>query len=343
MNKSLSIAAFVCLLIPFCIEARGEDKFNKNNVATAIMDIKKMRSHEQLNSSERIVIREKSIAIIKHELKILFSLVKSSSDVKLLNVIITDDDIFPFCIDFIIAEQNKLEDDISNKISDYIVNNNKNDSTTGAYVNRIISMDWKLNRYPESIQNVIVKGIKEKKIKFYAYFILSDNMKSQLQNYFRAQSNKLLIGERTRTTHSIPFYATLLLAFDGDRQAIDNLSKLIDEIDVNNNFDLFYLVVGSAITKQQKLLNKLCVIMQKDGREKFFGYDCMPQKISLKNEAAASLSILDENFPSTSFWDDTSGEHINKCIQWLNENKLNLNIDNQTLIKKIQQTRLNDL
>ncbi len=343
MNKLLSIATFVCLGIAVCTEIRGEDKFTKSNVATAIMDIKKMRSDENLNSSERIEIREKSIAIIEHELEILFSLIKSSSDVKLLDVIVTDNDLFPFCIDFIITKQDKLDDDISNTISDYIVNNNKNNSTTAEYINKVILMDWKLNRYPEGMQNFIVKNTKENGIKFYAYFVLSDNMKSRLQNYYKAQSNKLLIGERTRTTHSIPLYATLLLASDGDSQAIDKLSKLIDEIDVNNNFDLFYIVVGSAITKQQKLLDKLSVIMKKDSREKFFGYDCVPQKISLKNEAAASLSILDENFPSTSFWEDTSGEHINKCIQWLEENKLNLNMDNQALIKKIQKTRLNDL
>lgn len=69
----------------------------------------------------------------------------------------------------------------------------------------------------------------------------------------------------------------------------------------------------------------------------------MPQKITLRNETASSFSLLDDEFPATSFWEDSSIEHMDKCVLWLRENKLNLNIEVKILIQKLQNTRLNNL
>jgi hypothetical protein len=173
MRKLLSIAVFICFLITICAEISGEDKFNKSNIADAVISIIRMRSNEKINSSERIRIREKSIATIKHELSILFSMIKTSADVKLLNDIVTDNDLSLFCIDFIIAEQGKLDDNISNEIVDYIIKTVENDSSV-KYVNRMILLNLPSSRYTESTQDFIVDNLKQNKIKFYSYWILSD-------------------------------------------------------------------------------------------------------------------------------------------------------------------------
>ena len=342
MRKQLLTVVFICFLITVCLEIRGNDKFSKNNINDAITAIVRMRSNEKLNSSERIKISEKSITIIKHELSILFSQIKSHSDVKLLNNIVTDNKIFLFCIDSIIAEQNKLDDDIANKTVDYIVKNVPNDSTI-KYVNRMLLSDSPLSRYTENVQDFIVDNLKRNKIKFYSYWILSDAKKKKLYDFYQVQSRKLLKGRRHRRSHAVPLFSTILLASDGDKNAIERLAELIDRIDANNNFDLFYVIIGAAITKQPLLIEKLKIVLTKDKREKFFGYDTMPQKITLRNETASSFSLLDDEFPATSFWEDSSIEHMDKCVLWLRENKLNFNIEVKILIQKLQNTRLNNL
>ena len=342
MRKLLSTAAFLYFSIAVCTEISGDGKFRKDNITDAIAAAAEMRSNEKLNSTERIKIREKSIAIIKYELSILFSQIKSPSDVKLLNDVVTDNELFLFCIDFIIAEQNKLDDNVASETIDYVIKNAHNDSAI-KYVNRMLLSDCPLSRYTENTQDFIVDNLKRNKIKFYSYWILSDANKEKLYNFYQSQSQKLLKGRRHKHSHAVPLFSTILLASDGDKTAIERLAKLIDSIDTSNNFDLFYVIIGAAITKQPSLIEKLSILLKEDKRERFFGYDSMPKKITLRNEAAASLSLLDDKFPATSFWDDSSIEHLNKCILWLKENKLNLNIDTNLLIKNIQNTRINDL
>lgn len=342
MRKLLSTAAFLYFSIAVCTEISGDGKFRKDNITDAIAAAAEMRSNEKLNSTERIKIREKSIAIIKYELSILFSQIKSPSDVKLLNDVVTDNELFLFCIDFIIAEQNKLDDNVASETIDYVIKNAHNDSAV-KYVNHMLLSDCPLSRYTENTQDFIVDNLKLNKIKFYGYWILSDANKGKLYHFYQSQSRKLLQGRRHKQSHAVPLFSTILLASDGDKTAVERLSELIDHIDTSNNFDLFYVIIGAAITKQPSLMEKLTILLKEDKRERFFGHDSMPEKITLRNEAAASFSLLDDKFPATSFWDDSSMEHMDQCVLWLKENKLNLDIDTNTLIKKIQNTRLVDL
>lgn len=342
MNKTLSMTVLMCFLLTLCVDIKGKEMFRKNNISNAISNIEKMRSDENIIPSERVMIRERSVAIIKHELSILFSLIKSSSDVNFLHDIVSDDKLFLFSVDFIVAEQNKLDSDFSNRIVNYIIRNSSSNSAI-EYATRIIQLNWSADRYPESFQDFIVENLKQNKIKFYSYYILPDNKKQLLYDYYRTQSKKLLKGNRHKSSHAVPLIATILLASDGNMDAVERLNKLVDGIDINNNFDLLYIVAGTTITRNPLLITKICKLLEEDNREKFFGYDSMPKKITIKNEAAASLSLLDNRFPETSFWSDPSIEHINKCVLWLKNNKLDLNIDNKTLIQKIQRTRLNDL
>ena len=176
-------------------------------------------------------------------------------DNAVLEIEIDDDNSFLLCLDLIISEQMTLDDAMSESMTNYIVQNGSTTSAA-AYINKLLLSDRKKNLYAESAQDFIADHILDRKVKFYAYFILPDSKKKLLKNALQMQSRKMLTGNRSKSTHALPFISTILLASDGDKKAIDILDQILDSIDIENNFDLFYLIVGSAITQQQKLIDK---------------------------------------------------------------------------------------
>ncbi|MBO4491887.1 MAG: hypothetical protein J5944_11070 [Lentisphaeria bacterium] len=323
-------------------EGVGRDVICLKKIDNAVLEIEMMRKNEQLKEIERIQIREKAFEVIGKEIKNLFDSIKSMSDVTLLKDLLDDDNSFLLCLDLIISEQMTLDDAMSESMTNYIVQNGSTTSVS-AYINRLLLSDRKKNLYVESAQAFIADHILDRKLKFYAYFILQDSKKRFLKNSLQMQSRKMLTGNRSKSTHALPFISTILLASDGDKKAIDILDQILDSIDIENNFDLFYLIVGSAITQQQKLIDKICFILKIDDRMKFFGFDCDPQYGTVRQEAAASLSLIDAHFPSTSFFSEMSPEHIRICLAWIKNNKIDLRAAKIELLNKISKTRLDNL
>ncbi len=170
------------------------------------------------------------------------------------------------------------------------------------------------------------------------YFHCPPKLKLKLRPRL-AQYSSDLKPKGSHQLAKVSLYATVLLAYDGDEEAVDKLCQYLGhlrECDIRND-----CMAACALSRQRKVVDALIHIMKTDKRVKFFGHDCVPSSLSFRGEAAIALSLVDPTFPKYDYQvahdgmkdDDNDGQakedpQLKKCLEWLETHEIKLDIPN---------------
>ena len=160
------------------------------------------------------------------------------------------------------------------------------------------------------------------KLRFWYYFELPKPTRQKLHPKLRDISN---------APEGKPYYwdkmlsATACLAFDGDEEATTKLCLYLDHISVDN-LRFMDAITICALSKQRKVIDKIIHIMKTDMREKFWGYDVIPNVTGPRRAAAGALSKIDKNFPPYTYEarDMRHDSEMDACLEWLKTHEIDL-------------------
>ena len=212
------------------------------------------------------------------------------------------------------------------------------------YARIVLTLRFPEEHYSDGMLDFLSVMIMEGRSSWTLYFHCPPKLKLRL----RPQLVKYSSGLRAKGSHlwtsTVPLYATVLLAYDGDVEAVDKLCQYLGhlrECDISND-----CMAACALSRQRKVVDALIHIMRTDTRVKFIGYDCEPSSLSFRGEAAIALSLIDPSFPKYDYPvaqdgmkdDGNNGPakddpQLRKCLEWLETHEISLDIpDGQPIV-----------
>jgi len=171
------------------------------------------------------------------------------------------------------------------------------------------------------IQDWMVKQVKADKDCWMLYLLLDAERRDSVKETLTKTMHRLSDGlKRGKRSHFYSLIYTALPAMDGDQDSIATLADILDNLDIENHFDVRFVIPAVAMTGNTPLLEKLAHIAEWDRRRKWLGDDVIPNAYDFAHEAATALARVLDGFPEHTRWDKYDEEKRLMVSQWLKTN-----------------------
>ena len=153
------------------------------------------------------------------------------------------------------------------------------------------------------------------------YFILTDESAGAVAETAKSSMKRFSKSKGVKDENLFSLLSASFLASRGDKSAINLLDSLLEKLELDSLLDTAYVIQAAAMSRNEKLTQKVVSIITSDKRSKSNGSDVVPQELSFAQIAASSCSLVIEGFPSIGYWGDYD-EAVKKDVQeWLEANK----------------------
>ena len=268
--------------------------------------------------------------ICNNEINNMIKKINESSDMKNIMPLLKDPWVFSQCVHNIITAQKKMPVAINHMIMDFIIKNGtlsareSDDSSAVYYTRQVFIHQLSEENLSADFLIYVVHLLNSGKLKFWHYFLLPEVERRKMHPKLMELSVKL-VPDGNHISQRIPLMATACLAFDGNEEAITKLCTYLDNIKLEH-FDLRCAFYICALSKQQKVIDKIIYIMKNDIRERYYGGCILPPSDGPRRAAARALSAIDRNFPSYTdkAMDMKHDSEMDACLEWLQTHDIDL-------------------
>jgi len=149
------------------------------------------------------------------------------------------------------------------------------------------------------------------------YFILTEDNARTVEKTATESMRRFSKTSKRKDDQMFSAMSIVFLASRGDEGAVKLLDSLLEQRDINSEFDSGIILVA-AMSGNEKLIKKILGIVTTDKRTRFIGDDCMPPEVSFAHEAAVACALTIDGFPPVKRWfkyDDGVKENVRLWIE----------------------------
>jgi hypothetical protein len=267
-----------------------------------------------------------------------------SPDSLLYNLLI-DEKLSPRCSWYIIGtiiRRNKLQKKQIKPLINFMiqaVDSNNNIQATASLVRTLTLRYGGPELYDSKSKRIIKNIILQEKINPLTIDAVGLYPDKEIIKFLHQQSKKLI---RKIHNHSYmlrkPLLAITILARHGNKEAINKLRTLAQNISTKDSTVMCYLPLCLSYTNNKDMVEVLFDLLKSDIK-KFSGYDCIPKERQVTHEAACAIYVTVKGFPKYGYFQKFTAKDKEKCLNWVKEHRGKYRLHNHPTQYYLKNTR----